>query len=129
MSQHAQPSRRTVRIALGGVAVGFMVVAICAGIRVWLTTPKIKVADVENQIGKSLPSGTPAKEVEAWLDHRSMPYRVIRDEANGNQIQSWISDSGPRAEWPYGIRDISLVFIFDKNERLIEFRANEEDRF
>jgi hypothetical protein len=129
MIENARPPRRPLRVALGCVTAAFIIAAFCAGVRVWLTSVKIKVADVEKQVSQSLPLGTPKEKVEAWLGSRSMPLQVYHDEANGNRVQSWIPDSGPRGEWPFGIRDICLIFVFDESDHLIEFKAIEEDRF
>ena len=116
-------------IALGGIGTTFLIVVACGGIRAWLMMPKVKAEDVQRQISHSLPLGTPQKDVEAWLAHRSMPVEVYNKEGKGRRIESWIADSGPRAEWPYGIRDIRLTFLFDENDRLIGFVAKEEERF
>jgi hypothetical protein len=129
MIENARPSRRPLRVALGCVTAAIIIVAFCAGIQVWLTTPKIKVADVEKQVSQSLPTGTPKEKVEAWLGRHSMTIQVYHDEANGNRIQSWIPDSGPRGGWPFGIRDICLIFVFDESDHLIDFKAVEEERF
>jgi hypothetical protein len=102
---------------------------LCAGIQSWQRTPKVKVADIEQMIGASLPIGTPKKEVEAWLTSRSMPVKHDQDGPRSRFIASWIPDSGPPSEYPYGIRDIRLQFFFDESERLVRFTVKEEERF
>ena len=99
------------------------------GVESFSATPRVSVADVENSIGTSLPLGTPRNDVEAWLTIRSMRSHVSKDEAGHTIIESWIPDSGPRAEWPYGIRDIRIQFIFGENGQLVKFTVREEDRF
>jgi hypothetical protein len=106
-----------------------LLIGACAGVRFWLTAPRVKVADIDERIGTALPPGTSKKVVEEWLTAHSM---VIQDYTNSFEdpyIQSWIPDSGPRAELPFGVRDIRIQFFFDKNERLSRFTVQEEDRF
>jgi hypothetical protein len=104
----------------------------CAGARLWLrtlATPTVKVADVEKQVATALPSGTCRKDVEDWLAARSMVIQDYTNSAEDPCVQTWIPNSGPLAEFPFGIRDIRIQFFFDKNERLTRCTVKEEDRF
>jgi hypothetical protein len=100
----------------------------CLGVRSWLATPKVSVAGVEADIRTDLPIGSLRKEVETWLTARSMPVQEYND-GRGSGIGSWIPDSGPRSEWPFGIRDIRVRFTFSPDGRLSDFAVQEEDRF
>jgi hypothetical protein len=125
-----EPASKAVRWPiLGCVAAALLIGLMCAGVRVWLAAPRVKVADVEQRIGTSLPLGTSKKVVEEWLAAHSMVIQDYTDSFEDPCIQSWIPDSGPRAELPFGIRDIRIRFFFDKNERLTRVTVQEEDRF
>jgi hypothetical protein len=129
-----QPLRRfRFRFSLKQLFVAVALVAVGLGIWnrfiAWLATPRVSVVGLENSIRTSLPVGSSRKTVEAWLTNRSMPTQNETDDSGQTLIQSWIANSGPRAEWPFGVRDIRIQFIFDENERLVSFTAKEEDRF
>jgi hypothetical protein len=111
------------------LATALLVILACLGVQSWLQKPKVMVSDVQEKIGNSLPIGTPRQDVDSWLTSHSMPATGHHDPQGHPYIESWISDSGPRSEWPFGIRDIRLQFFFDKDQRLIRFSLNEEDRF
>ena len=122
-------SKKLVGVLSGITLTALAIFLVSAGILSWLRTPKVRIADVEKVIAVSLPEGTPRKDVEDWLVRRSMVMNSSYDGRGRQCIESWISDTGPSSEWPFGIRDIRVRFYFDKNGHLVSFSLNEEDRF
>ena len=112
---------------LGCFAVILSIGLMCAGIGYWLSMPRVDVADIRDQIARSLPIGTSKKEVIGWLNARSMVVHDYTDQSD-MLLESWIPDSSPRGEL-IGIRDIRIRFFFDKDGRLQKFEVKEESRF
>jgi hypothetical protein len=118
------PKKKWRRYILGCFIAFSIAGLMCAGLCLWLSMPRVKVADVEELVASSISAGTTRKVVEDWLKGRSM---VIL--GSKNEIESWIPDTGPLAEFPFGIRDIQIRFFFDGDERLSIFTVKEESRF
>jgi hypothetical protein len=122
--------RKKIAVGVGLVGVFLaMMVVMCASFRSWNATPRVKVADLEQKIDRELPVGSRKQDVVTWLRDRSMAVHESSDQYGQFVIESWINDSGPRAEHPFGIRDIRIRFIFDNKESLVKVTVQEEDRF
>jgi hypothetical protein len=87
--------------------------------------PRVKVDDVERSIRESLAKDSSREDVVSWIrgqaliDGHNDEYENYKGQRG---IEAWILNTTPMV-------DIRILFFFDANDRLAEFKVKKEGRF